>query len=199
MKKIFLILILTLLKANYYLNNKAIEYYNNKDYKNAIKYFKESYIKNKNIIDLYNLANSYYKNEEYEKAIYFYKKFSNANKDITLKSKAYYNIGNSYYRNYQKNNKNTYIEKSLEYYYKSLDFDKNNIRAIENINFIKNLLNKRINNNKDFKKNNQRENNIDNKQIEKDINELKELEKYYFKYLNRINRNTTNNSNKKDW
>ncbi len=65
--------------------NLATAYYKNKEYKNAIKYYKRALGEGVNEFDrLYNLGNSYFKNKEYKNAIISYNQASKIKIDKNL-------------------------------------------------------------------------------------------------------------------
>jgi len=94
---------------------KATKAYQEKDYKEAIKYFKKVADAKRSPEAYYNLANAYYKNKEYKKALYYYKKV--ATKDDLLRYKTFFNLANSFY-------KLKMYEKAFEYYLFALEIKK---------------------------------------------------------------------------
>jgi Ca-activated chloride channel family protein len=81
---------------------KADEAYRSKDYKKALKHYKEVVKSNKSPSSVYDLANAYYKIGDYEKALKAYKNVATTNE--ALKYKKHFNMANSHFKlkEYQK-------------------------------------------------------------------------------------------------
>ncbi|WP_281951344.1 VWA domain-containing protein [Nitrosophilus kaiyonis] len=90
---------------------KAKEYYNEKNYQKALKYFKKVAQEKKSAQSFYDLANAYYKTKQYKKAIEYYNKVQTPNKE--LERYKLHNLGNSYFMLKQ-------YKKAIEFYEKAL-------------------------------------------------------------------------------
>ena len=115
---LFLILVLSSI-SNDYLEYKAQNAYQSRNYKKALKLYSQIEPKNNNIY--YNIANTLYKLKDYTKAIEYYKLIRADN----LTAKKLYNIGNAYVM--QKN------------YLKAIIFYRNALKFEENPKFKENL------------------------------------------------------------
>lgn len=134
---------------------KANEYYENKNYEQAIKEFKS--LDSSSQRD-YDLANSYYKNENYNEAIELYKNIKT--EDRNLNHKRLHNLGNSYAKN---NN----LDEAIKSYEEALKV-KIDDQIKENLDLVKNLKhqqkNKQENEDQQNSQNNQEEKNDEKKQ-----------------------------------
>jgi Ca-activated chloride channel homolog len=154
---------------------KANKAYENKDFKSASNEFEQL---DSNEFRDYNLANSLYKSNEFDKAIDLYKNLKTSNNDLEFKR--LHNLGNSYAKKYDFQNDKKYYEDALKL--------KNDKQTKENLELMREILNKKNNNEdkensqdkqdkgKDSKKEkstNQEKNNKD----EKNIQEKEELSK----------------------
>ncbi|WP_157840855.1 tetratricopeptide repeat protein [Halarcobacter anaerophilus] len=128
--------------------DKANDYYEKGEYKEAIKEYEKVA---KTPEAKYNLANSYYKNGEYKKALKSYKQVVSSNKD--LEHKKLHNLGNTYVKLNDLENAKKMYENALK-----IEADK---ETRENLEMIEKLLKKRKNkeNKKQQNQNNQNNNN----------------------------------------
>ncbi|QKF82845.1 von Willebrand factor type A (vWA) domain-containing protein [Halarcobacter ebronensis] len=147
---------------------KANKYYENKDYKNAIKEYEKIA---KTPEAKYNLANSYYKNNEYDKALKTYKEVVSSNKELEYKK--LHNLGNTYVKLNDLQNAKKMYENALKI--KEDKETKENLKKVEEaLNKKENKQNKPENQNNKDDKNKEQEQNKDSQKQNKDSQEQKE-------------------------
>ncbi len=117
------------------------EFYDKKNYKEALNTFLQAQVENPKDIRLgYDIASTQYKNKNYDEAIKEYLDVASKGKEDSLKplrERAYYNTGNCFYR------KNK-LKESAEYYKKALELDPNDKDARHNLEFVLEKLKKQM-------------------------------------------------------
>ena len=117
------------------------EFYDKKNYKEALNTFLQAQVENSDDIRLkYNIANTQYKNKNYDEAIKGYLDVASKSKEDSLKplkERAYYNTGNCFYRKEQ-------LKDSAEYYKKALELDPNDKDARHNLELVLEKLKKQM-------------------------------------------------------
>ena len=98
----------------------------------------------------YNIANTHYKMNNYEEAIMNYQDVAATAQDISLEKRSLYNIGNCLYRQGK-------LEESIEYYKKALELDPDDQEAKYNLEFVREEIKKRINQEKQRKQQQQQQ------------------------------------------
>jgi Ca-activated chloride channel family protein len=126
--------------------NKAKEAYNNGEFEKSAEVYNKYAQDNLNAESYYNAGNSFYKQKKYKKAIESYKKATIENKE--LRAKNYSNLGNAYVKEAGKDS----LQKAVESYEESLKI-KEDKEIRENLNAVKNFLEKQKKESKDSKKN----------------------------------------------
>ena len=134
---------------------KGSALYDGKKYDEAVKSFIDAQIESPENPKLkYNVANTHYKMRNYEEAVKNYQDVAATAQDIQLEEKSIYNIGNCMYRQGR-------LEEAVEYYKKALELDPNDQEAKYNLEFVREEIKKRINQEK------QRENQQEQEKREK--------------------------------
>jgi Ca-activated chloride channel homolog len=90
----------------------------------------------------YNIASAKYKMKNYEDALKAYLDVAATVQDAQLEEKSLFNIGNTLYRQGK-------LEESVAYYKKALDLDPNDKDALQNIEFVREEIKRKINEAKD--------------------------------------------------
>ena len=119
--------------------------YKDELYDEAMKSFVDAQIESPEESKLkYNIANTHYKMNNYEEAIKNYQDVAATAHDIPLEEQSLYNIGNCLFRQGK-------LEESIEYYKKALELDPNDQEAKYNLEFVREEIKKRINQEKQRK------------------------------------------------
>ncbi|MBF0207724.1 MAG: tetratricopeptide repeat protein, partial [Oligoflexia bacterium] len=137
---------------------KGASLYQGKKYEEALRNFTDAQIdapKDEKI--KYNMANTYYKMGKYEEAEKLYQSISQGT-DVSLAEKSFYNLGNNAYRQGK-------LQQAVEYYQEALRLDPNDEDAKYNLEFVRNEIKRRIEENK--KREEQQKNKQQDKQQDK--------------------------------
>lgn len=155
MKKTLILIFFLILSLPVYaesVNSKirnGLNLYKQQKFDESLKKFLDVQVENPENPELkYNIANSYYKMKNYEEAIKNYISAANSG-DKELEQKSYYNIGNCLYRQGK-------LQESIEYYKKSLELNPDDKDAKFNLEFVRNEIKKRINQEKERQKKQQK-------------------------------------------
>ncbi len=120
---------------------EGIKMYNTKDYDKALSTFLDAQIDSPDDPLLqYNIGNTCYRMGNYEEASRNYLSAANMAKDIELEEKAYYNLGNSAYRMGK-------LDEAVNWYMKALELKPDDEDAKHNLEFVRNEIKRRINEN----------------------------------------------------
>lgn len=132
---------ITSAKSVYGYFKEGKEFYDKKNYKEALNTFLQGQVENPEDIRLkYNVSNTQYKNKNYDEAIKGYLDVANKSKEASLKplkERAYYNTGNCFYRKEK-------LNESAEYYKKALELDPNDKDARHNLEIVLEKLKKQM-------------------------------------------------------
>lgn len=141
---------------------KGSALYDSKKYDEAVKSFIDAQIESPENPKLkYNVANTHYKMRNYEEAVKNYQDVAATAQDIQLEEKSIYNIGNCMYRQGR-------LEEAVEYYKKALELDPNDQEAKYNLEFVREEIKKRINQEKQRRENQQEQEKSEKQEGEKE-------------------------------
>ncbi|HAZ12331.1 MAG: hypothetical protein A2X86_03750 [Bdellovibrionales bacterium GWA2_49_15] len=143
--------------------------YQDKKYPEALKSFLDAQISDpKNATLKFNLGNTYYKNNDYEKALGLYESTSTLG-DKDMEERSLYNLGNTAYRMGK-------LPEAIEYYKKALALDPNDQDAKYNLEFVREELKRRMEENKKQQEQ-QQQNKQQNKEQNQDQDKNKDKDK----------------------
>ncbi|MBL6989933.1 MAG: VWA domain-containing protein [Bacteriovoracaceae bacterium] len=136
-----LLLLILILPIVTFAKNEAEELYAKENYSDALKDFIDEQIEQPGNLDLqYNMANTYYKMKQYDKAKTAYQQTAFKG-DNALAQKSYYNLGNVAYRLGK-------LQEAVDFYKKALDLDPTDEDTQHNLEFVREEIKRRIEENK---------------------------------------------------
>jgi len=149
---------------------EGVELYQKQKYDQASKKFLEAHQEKPDDPKIsYNLGNSRYKQGDYEKALQSYSRSVEQNPNSSTNQKANYNMGNALFRM----NK---LEESIVAYKKALELDPSDMDAKFNLEFVREQIKKKKQNQDEPKKNKNKENTPSEKEKSNPRNHQKQNE-----------------------
>lgn len=174
------------LYANPYFNNeKGLKFYNQKNFRDAIKYFKKAYKEDKNLKFKFNLGDSLYKLKKFDNSSNIFNSIAKKTEDLQLKEKSLYNEGVINYKNKK-------YKKALENFKLAIKLNPEDRDARVNYELTLKKLNQKKN------KNNQSKNNNNKKKNKNKHKNKKQKQKQKQRQNQNQNKNKNNKKNKKE-
>jgi len=118
---------------------QGVSLYEKQSFEEALNSFVDAQIDNPEDPQLkFNIASTHYKMQNYEEAVKGFLDVAATAHDAQLEEKALYNVGNAMYRQGK-------LEEAVEYYKKALELDPQDKDALQNLEFVRNEIKKRLN------------------------------------------------------
>ncbi len=131
---------------------EGMKNYKQQKYDLALKGFIDAQIEAPEDAQLsYNIGNAYYKMNNYDEAVKSFLNSAAKAKDIKLQEKSYYNLGNSFYRQGK-------LQEAVQYYQQALELDPDDTDAKRNLEFVREEIKRRMNEEKERKEQQQCQN-----------------------------------------
>jgi len=118
---------------------QGVSLYEKQSFDEALNKFVDAQIEQPEDAKLkFNIASTHYKMQNYEEAVKGFLDVAATARDAQLEEKALYNVGNAMYRQGK-------LEEAVEYYKKALELNPQDKDALQNLEFVRDEIKKRLN------------------------------------------------------